>query len=74
MTIWNQDDDVLISRKKAAEFLETTTGALAVDDCLNRHNLKPEKKDGRVYYRMSALKKEKQRRVAKRQTKTRFPL
>lgn len=69
MTHTTQTEDELVPRKKAAQLLNVAPGSLAVYDSLNRYDLKPEKKDGRIYYRMSAVLKEKERRLAKQRRK-----
>ena len=65
-------NDPLVPRKRAATILETTPLTLRVDDCLRRRNRSPEKIGGRVYYRMSVLLKERQKRDEKKQLKIPF--
>lgn len=74
MTISTKQEDALITRKQAAKILGVTSDSVAVFDSIKRYDLKPEKKDGRVYYRVSVVNAVQNLRLAKRKKKKRYPL
>jgi len=50
------DDERLLNRIEAADFLRVKPSTLAVWDCLKRHDLKPRKIGRLVRYRLGDLK------------------
>lgn len=55
MKIDEPDTQQLMSRKAAAEYLDTTAGVMAVWDSIKRYNLNPTNIRGRIYYRRQDL-------------------